>query len=85
VEELSFEAAFSELEATVRRLEEGNLPLDEALALYERGVVLSRMCTQHLDVAEHRVEQLSAALSDEASGLDGRGVTDHGEEPDWED
>ena len=55
----SFEAAFAELEATVRRLEEGNLPLAEALALYERGVHLSARCRAHLDDAELRIQQLS--------------------------
>ena len=54
-----FEAAFAELEATVRRLEEGNLPLAEALALYERGVHLSAHCRAHLANAELRIQQLS--------------------------
>ncbi|MFN8473565.1 MAG: exodeoxyribonuclease VII small subunit [Anaerolineae bacterium] len=60
----SFEAAFAELEATVRRLEEGNLPLAEALALYERGVHLSERCRQYLDAAELRIQQLSAREED---------------------
>ncbi|MFN8496898.1 MAG: exodeoxyribonuclease VII small subunit [Anaerolineae bacterium] len=55
-----FEAAFAELEATVRRLEEGNLPLAEALALYERGVHLSERCRHYLDAAELRIGQLGA-------------------------
>ena len=41
IENLSFEAAFAELEEVVRRLEEGNLPLDEAMALFERGTALA--------------------------------------------
>jgi exodeoxyribonuclease VII small subunit len=58
--ELSFEAAFSELEAVVQRLEEGELSLEESIALYERGQVLARLCQERLDQAELRVEQLEA-------------------------
>lgn len=63
--ELTFEDAFAELEATVHKLEEGNLPLAEALALYERGVELARLCSRQLEAAELRVEQLSLSASDE--------------------
>ena len=55
---LSFEEAFAQLEETVRRLEEGNLPLEEALALYERGMELAALCTERLDQAELRVRRL---------------------------
>jgi len=58
---LSFEEAFSELEATVRRLEEGGLTLEESLALYERGMELAELCAEHLDQAELRVRQLLPA------------------------
>ncbi len=61
----SFEDAFAELEATVRRLEEGNLPLAEALALYERGVRLSARCREFLDAAELRIQELGAQADDE--------------------
>lgn len=56
--ELSFEQAFEQLEAIVRRLEEGGLGLEEALALYERGMALAALCSQRLDQAELRVRQL---------------------------
>lgn len=55
---LSFEDALRELEAIVQQLEEGNLPLEEALALYERGVQLAEHCQELLDKAELRVKQL---------------------------
>jgi exodeoxyribonuclease VII small subunit len=64
MDSLSFEAAFAELETTVQRLEEGNLPLDEAVALYERGVLLARLCGQQLDAAELRVQQLSLEIEE---------------------
>ncbi len=59
-EVLSFEGALEQLETTVGRLEEGELPLEEALALFEKGVVLSRQCTETLDAAEKRIEILVA-------------------------
>jgi exodeoxyribonuclease VII small subunit len=54
-----FEAAIAELESVVKKLEEGDLPLEQSLALYERGVQLSRFCHARLEEAEHRIEVLS--------------------------
>ena len=54
-----FEAAISELDTIVRRLEEGDLPLEQSLALYERGVQLSRFCHARLEEAERRIEILT--------------------------
>jgi exodeoxyribonuclease VII small subunit len=54
-----FEAAIAELEAVVKRLEEGDLPLEQSLALYERGVQLSRFCHARLEEAERRIEILN--------------------------
>lgn len=56
----SFEAALEALETTVGRLEEGEMPLEEALGLFERGVALSRACTATLEAAEKRIEILVA-------------------------
>ncbi len=53
-----FEAAIAELESTVKRLEEGELSLEKALELYERGVQLSRFCHARLEEAERRIEIL---------------------------
>jgi exodeoxyribonuclease VII small subunit len=53
-----FEAAIAELEAIVRKLEEGDLPLEQSLSLYERGVHLSRYCHARLEDAERRIEIL---------------------------
>lgn len=57
--ELTFEAALEELEATVNRLERGELALEEALALFERGQKLVGYCNQKLEQATLRVEQLT--------------------------
>ena len=54
-----FEAAIAELETIVKKLEEGDLPLEQSLALYERGVALSRFCHAKLEEAERRIEILS--------------------------
>jgi exodeoxyribonuclease VII small subunit len=54
-----FEAAIAELESIVKKLEEGDLPLEQSLALYERGVQLSRFCHARLEEAERRIEILT--------------------------
>jgi exodeoxyribonuclease VII small subunit len=59
VDELSFEAALAELDETVRQLEAGDLPLDETLALFERGQLLSVRCQGLLQTAELKVQQLA--------------------------
>jgi exodeoxyribonuclease VII small subunit len=53
-----FEEALQELETIVQRLEDGNLSLDESLALFEEGIKLSRLCSQRLGEAEKKVEVL---------------------------
>lgn len=53
-----FEAAIAELESIVKKLEEGDLPLETSLQLYERGVQLSRFCHSRLEEAERRIEIL---------------------------
>jgi len=57
-EETSFEQALERLEAIVDRLEQGELPLEEALAVFEEGVALTRRCAGELDSAERRIEEL---------------------------
>lgn len=54
----SFEASLNELEAVVKELESGDLPLERALALFEKGTQLSAACRKQLEEAETRVEQL---------------------------
>ncbi len=64
--EKAFEEALKELEEIVNRLEQGDLPLEEALQLFEQGVKLSRVCHTRLDEAQKRVEIL---LKDEAGKM----------------
>jgi exodeoxyribonuclease VII small subunit len=54
-----FEAAIAELETVVKKLEDGDLPLEQSLALYERGVQLSRFCHARLEEAERRIDILT--------------------------
>ncbi len=61
-----FEEALQELENIVQRLEDGNLSLDESLALFEEGIKLSRLCAQRLDEAEKKIELL---MKDENGAL----------------
>ncbi len=53
-----FEAALARLEGLVRKLEEGDLDLEESLSLFEQGVALSRQLNERLTQAEERVEIL---------------------------
>lgn len=54
----SFEASLSELEAIVGQLEDGDLPLEDSLDLFEKGIKLSRECREKLTKAERRIEIL---------------------------
>ena len=56
--EPDFEQALAELEQLVERLERGDLPLDEALKTFERGVALTRHCQASLKAAQQKVEIL---------------------------
>jgi exodeoxyribonuclease VII small subunit len=60
-----FEAAIAELEAVVKKLEDGDLALETSLALYERGVQLSRFCHARLDAADRRIVVLNEVSQDE--------------------
>lgn len=54
----SFEQSLQRLEQVVRELESGDLPLEQALALFQEGVMLSRECSGQLNDAEARIEKL---------------------------
>jgi exodeoxyribonuclease VII small subunit len=58
VEALSFEAALRELESIVGRLEQGEVDLEDSIALYERGQQLKSHCEQKLKAAEGRLEKI---------------------------
>jgi len=54
----NFEESLKKLETIVERLEQGDLPLEESLRLFEEGVGLSAVCKQELDAAEGKVQML---------------------------
>jgi exodeoxyribonuclease VII small subunit len=54
----SFETLYRELEATAAKLEAGDLPLDESLALFQRGMELAKQCGTLLDAVELRIQEL---------------------------
>jgi exodeoxyribonuclease VII small subunit len=61
-----FEHSLAELEALVTRLEEGDVPLEEALKTFERGVALTRQCQTALRTAQQKVEILLTRNGDES-------------------
>ena len=65
-----FEQALAELEGLVARLERGDLPLDEALKIFERGVVLTRHCQGSLQAAQQKVEILLKRSGQAAAAIE---------------
>jgi exodeoxyribonuclease VII small subunit len=70
VKKLSFERAMEELESIVRRLEDGKVPLEESVAIYERGEALKRHCEELLRQAEARVDKITTDADGEAAGTE---------------
>ena len=58
IEKMTFEQALDELEKIVESLEQGNVPLDQSIAHYERGEALRNHCRKLLSAAEDRVEKI---------------------------
>jgi len=65
VEELTYEEAFAELDAVVTALEAEQLPLEQSMAMFERGQALIKRCAQLLEQAELRVRSLNGQEPDE--------------------
>lgn len=61
---MDFESAFAQLTDAVRQLESGELPLEQAVALYESGRTLAARCQELLDTAELRVRRLDTDARD---------------------
>ena len=70
VGQLSFERAIEELESIVRRLEDGKVPLEESVAIYERGEALKRRCEELLRQAEARVDKITLDASGKPAGTE---------------
>ncbi len=66
----SFEETFSQLEETVRKLEAGQLPLDQATGLFEEGMKLARRCNELLSSAELKVSRLQTAFAEQMRLVD---------------
>lgn len=64
IELLSFEDSYKRLEQVIERLEEGDLSVEESVALYEEGMRLAGHCGRKLDDSEIRVTQLLSAAAD---------------------
>jgi exodeoxyribonuclease VII small subunit len=62
---LSFEDAYTQLEQTVRTLEEGGMPLDETTRLFEEGMRLAHICQQHLNTAELKITHLQQSFGEQ--------------------
>ncbi|SCM69241.1 exodeoxyribonuclease VII small subunit [Donghicola eburneus] len=69
VNELSFEAAMNELEKVVGQLENGQVPLEESITLYQRGAELKKHCEAKLKAAEEKVAQITLDGDGNPTGL----------------
>lgn len=72
-----FESAIAELDGIVKKMEDGDLTLEQSMALYERGLQLSRFCHARLEEAERRIEVLTER--GELKPAAGPGLDDEGE------
>lgn len=70
VKKLSFEQAIEELESIVKRLEDGKVPLEESVTIYERGEALKRRCEELLRQAEARVDKITTDASGRPTGTE---------------
>ena len=70
VKKLSFERAIEELEGIVKRLEDGKVPLEESVTIYERGEALKRRCEELLRQAEARVEKITLDAQGKPTGAE---------------
>ena len=68
IDDMTFEEALSALEVTVRRLESGDVPLDESIALYERGEKLRTVCQARLDAAQAKIDKIVTDADGKPSG-----------------
>jgi exodeoxyribonuclease VII small subunit len=68
VKKMPFERAIEELETIVKRLEEGKVPLEESVAIYERGEALKTRCEELLRQAEARVEKITLGGNGKPTG-----------------
>jgi exodeoxyribonuclease VII small subunit len=70
IKKLSFERAIEELESIVKRLEDGKVPLEESVTIYERGEALKRRCEELLRQAEARVDKITTDANGQPTGTE---------------
>ncbi|MCF6328370.1 MAG: exodeoxyribonuclease VII small subunit [Henriciella sp.] len=74
VDKMSFEEALAELESIVRQLEQGDVELEQSIAIYERGAALKKHCQARLDAADLKVKQIiqgqNGDIATEAASFD---------------
>lgn len=70
VKRLPFERSMEELETIIKRLEGGQVPLEESVQIYERGEALKRRCEELLRQAEARVEKITLDASGKPTGTE---------------
>ena len=68
IKKMAFEQAIDQLETIVKRLEDGKVPLEESVAIYERGEALKRRCEDLLRQAEARVEKITLDAAGKPTG-----------------
>ena len=69
IQALGFEAAMAELEDIVKRLESGDVDLEQSIEMYSRGALLKRHCEAKLKAASERVERIVTGSQGEATGV----------------
>ena len=70
IKTLSFERAIEELESIVKRLEDGKVPLEESVTIYERGEALKRRCEELLRQAEARVDKIMTDSNGQVTSIE---------------
>jgi exodeoxyribonuclease VII small subunit len=70
IQALPFESAMTELESIIKKLEGGQVPLEESVQIYERGEALKRRCEELLRQAEARVEKITLDASGKPTGTE---------------
>ena len=70
IQRLPFETAIAELESIIKRLEAGQVPLEESVQIYERGEALKRRCEELLRQAEARVEKITLDSTGKPAGTE---------------
>ena len=68
ISKMTFEDALRALEDVVRKLESGEVPLDDSISLYERGEELRKHCQARLDAAQARIEKIVAGPDGKPAG-----------------